>query len=74
MPEGIVLPNDYFDRPIHTADSFWKMDVETGKRERIIEPENIPGDFDSIDLFLDPNEEFLFFTNRIDNKLYRIRL
>lgn len=74
MPEGIVLPNDYFDRPIHTADSFWKMDVETGKRERIIEPENVPGDFDSIDLFLDPNEEFLFFTNRIDNKLYRIRL
>lgn len=74
MPEGIVLPNDYFDRPIYTADSFWKMDVETGKKERIIEPEDVPGDFDSIDLFLDPNEEFLFFTNRIDKKLYRIRL
>lgn len=74
MPEGIVLPNDYFGRPIHTADSFWKMDVETGKKDRIIDPENIPGDFDSIDLFLDPNESFLFFTNRADKKLYRIRL
>ncbi len=74
MPEGVVLPNDYFDRPIHTTDSFWKMDVETGKKERIVDPENIPGELDSIDLFLDPNEGFLFFTNRIDKKLYRIRL
>lgn len=74
MPSGAVLPNDYFDKPIHTKDSFWKMDVTTGKSERIITPEDIQGEQDSIDLFLDPNEEYLFFTNRNDNKVYRIQL
>lgn len=74
MPSEAVLPNDYFDKPIHTKDSFWKMDVTTGKSERIIAPEDIQGEQDSIDLFLDPNEEYLFFTNRNDNKVYRIQL
>lgn len=74
MPGNIALPNDYFEKPIHTKDSFWKMDTTTGKNERIIAPEDIHGEYDSIDLFLDPNEEFLFFTNRNDGKVYRIRL
>jgi Tol biopolymer transport system component len=74
MPNGAVLPNDYFEKPIHTKDSFWKMDTTTGKSERIITPENTSGELDSIDLFLDPNEEYLFFTNRNDNKVYRIQL
>ncbi len=73
-PENIVLPNDYFDRPIYTADLFWKIDADTGKSDRIIKPEDIGGEFDSIDLFLDPKEEYLFFTNRKDKKLYRIQL
>ncbi len=74
MPQDAVLPNDYFDKPIHTRDSFWKMDTETGRSERVIASEDIPGDHDSIDLFLDPEEAFLFFTDRNDGKLYRIRL
>jgi Tol biopolymer transport system component len=74
MPGNVVLPNDYFEKPINTKDSFWKMDTKTGKSDRIIALENISGEHDSIDLFLDPKEEFLFFTDRRDGRLYRIRL
>lgn len=74
LPDGTVVPDDYFDELIHTSDSFWKIDTSTGKSERIIAPENIPGNFDSTDLFLDDEETYLFFTNRTDGRLYRIRL
>ncbi len=74
LPANAVLPNDYFEKPIHTKDSFWKMDTETGRSERIISLEDTAGEHDSIDLFLDQKEEFLFFTDRNDGKLYRIRL
>ncbi len=75
IPSGAVLPNDYFGRPIHTSDSFWKMDIGTGKTDRIIDSRAIEGkDFDSIDLVLSPDEKYLFFTNRVDGHLYRIEL
>lgn len=73
IPSRTILPNDYFGKSIHTTDSFWKMDVETGKKDRIIGNEEMADkDFDSIDLFLSPDERYLFFTNRNDGHLYRI--
>lgn len=74
LPSDAALPNDYLDRPIHTSDSFWRMDTETGASERIIDPTDIGGSFDSINPFLDQEEQYFFFTNRVDNRLYRIRL
>jgi Tol biopolymer transport system component len=75
MPSGSVLPNDYLGKPIHTTDFFWKMDIETGKSDRIIDNGAMEGkDFDSIDLFLSPDEKYLFFTNRNDGRLYRIEM
>jgi len=74
IPENSVLPNDYFSRPIHTQDSFWKMDITTGKSDRLVDPNEIDGGYDSIDLFLDRNESFLYFTDRTSGKLYRIKL
>ena len=75
IPSGAVFPNDYFGKPIHTTDMFWKMDVVTGKKDRIIDNSNMNGkDFDSIGLFLSPDMKFLFFTNRNDGHLYRIEL
>ncbi|MEI6650414.1 MAG: hypothetical protein WCL23_03215 [Candidatus Moraniibacteriota bacterium] len=74
LPQNAVLPDDYFSKSLATTDSFWKLDTDTGKSSRVILPENISGNFDSIDLFLDPDENTLYFTNRTDNKLYRIHL
>ena len=74
LPDNIALPDDYFSQSLRTSDSFWKLDTRSGKSERIVPPEEIPADLDSIDLFLDKEESYLFFTNRRDNRLYRIRL
>ncbi|NTW13858.1 MAG: hypothetical protein HGA31_02380 [Candidatus Moranbacteria bacterium] len=74
LTSSAVLPDDYFGKSLVTSDSFWKLDVETGKVDRVISPENMPGSYDSTDLFLDRNESYLFYTNRTDNKLYRIAL
>ncbi|NTW30579.1 MAG: hypothetical protein HGA33_04825 [Candidatus Moranbacteria bacterium] len=74
IPDHAVLPNDYFGRPIHTQDSFWKMDVATGKSDRIIEPDRIDGSYDSFRPFLGPDERYLYFTDRVSGKLHRIPL
>jgi hypothetical protein len=74
IPDHAVLPNDYFGRPIHTQDSFWKMDVATGKSDRVIEPDQIDGNYDSFRPFLDSDERYLYFTDRVSGKLHRISL
>ena len=69
-----VLPNDYFGKPIITRDTFWKMDVVTGKRERLIPLEEIKVAVDATELFLTNDENTLFFTDRVSGKLYGISL
>lgn len=72
LPENVVLPNDYFDKPIYTKDTFWKMDTLTGKKSRLSDLKEVTQNFDSSDLFLSPNEDSLFFTDRSTKRLYRI--
>lgn len=72
LPENTTLPNDYYDKPINTKDTFWKMDTETGKKTRLTDPQNIAQNIDSTDLFLSPKEDMLFFTDRVTQRLYRL--
>lgn len=74
FPSTAVLPNDYFSRTVTTKDTFWKMNVRTGKRERLIPLEEINATVDATDLFLSGDETTLFFTDRTSGKLYRINL
>jgi hypothetical protein len=74
LPEGAVLPDDYFSKPLYTKDTFWKMDITTGKKTRLIELSENTQALDSTDLFLSPDEDFLYFTDRVSKKLYRIEL
>ncbi len=74
LPESITLPNDYFSKKLQTTDTFWRLSFETGKRERIIEGGDIGTEFDSINLFLSPKGDILYFLNRRDGKTYQIRL
>ena len=57
-----------------TQDTFWKMDVATGKKERVIETTDISGKYDSTNLFLSNKEENLYFVNRIDGKIYKLEM
>ncbi len=74
VPDDAILPNDYFGKPIFTKDTFWKMDRETGKKTRLIDLKETTQSLDSTDLFLSPQEDFLYFTDRSTNRLFRIEL
>lgn len=74
IPDGSVMPNDYQDKKIFTKDTFWKIDTENGKKERIVELENLEEEYDASKLILSPKENLLFFTNRLDDKIYMIVL
>jgi hypothetical protein len=74
LPESARLPDDYYGQGLHSTDTFWKIDIATGKKTRLLDPGAIGKNFDSTDLFLSSREDALFFTDRITGKLYRIDL
>ncbi|MFZ5982586.1 MAG: hypothetical protein ACOYS2_03410 [Patescibacteria group bacterium] len=74
MPGSAVLPDDYIQGKFKTTDTFWKVDTTTGKKERLIDLSEIGEKIDAENLFLNSNESFLFFVNRYDGKIWRIRL
>ena len=74
IPEGSVMPNDYINKKFNTNDTFWKVDVTTGKQERLVTLEEIKGNYDASNIFLSPSEGIFFFINRIDGKIYGIEI
>lgn len=72
--DNYVLPNDYQSKKITAKDTFWKIDIVSGKSERIVETKDIDNSYDATNLFLSPSEDILFFINRNDGKLYGINL
>lgn len=72
--DNYVLPNDYMNRKINSKDTFWKLDIGTGKTERVVDVSEIKDSYDATNLFLSPSEDNLFFVNRIDEKLYGVSL
>ena len=72
--DASVLPDDYQSGKITTTDTFWKVDIYTGRKERIIDPNQITEKYDASLLMLSPSEDAVFFVNRVDGKLYRISL
>jgi hypothetical protein len=74
IPASAIMPNDYDQEKFHTADTFWKIDTLTGEKSRIVDLNKITNGYDATNLFLNTDESILFFTNRLDGKLYRITL
>jgi hypothetical protein len=74
IPENAIWPNDYFSHQFDTTDTFWKVNVLTGEKSRLIDLGKISAQIDSMDPFLNSDESLFFFTNRIDGRLYRISL
>jgi hypothetical protein len=68
------MPNDYYSNKFQTADTFWKVNVLTGEKTRLIDLNKISAKIDAKNIFLNPDESLLFFVNRIDGKLYQISL
>lgn len=74
LPDRTVLPDDYFGKSLHSKDTFWKIDVTTGKKTRLVELKETTQAFDASDFFLSPKEDMLYFTDRVTKRLYRIEL
>lgn len=74
VPENVVWPNDYTDKGFTTQDTFFRLEISSGKKTRIIELDDIKEKIDASALFLSPAEDQLFFINRINNLLYRLSL
>lgn len=74
ISEKNILPNDYINNIFTTNDTFWKVNLKTGEKTRLVPLEELTNAYDAANLFLSTSESYLFFTNRIDGKLYRIRL
>ena len=74
IPDGAVMPNDYMNNKFNTSDTFWKINIETGEKTRLVELDKIKAGYDAASLFLNADESLLFFINRSDGKLYKIIL
>lgn len=74
LPKDAVLPDDYVSRKVTTADTFWKVDISTGRKERVVSLENMTEIIDAENMILSPEEESLFFTDRSTGNLYKINI
>lgn len=74
IPQGAIMPDDYMSGKVRTADTFWKIDTENGKSERAVDLNSIPGSYDASEMFLSLEEDLLFFVNKKDGLLYKLRL
>jgi Tol biopolymer transport system component len=74
LPDNAVMPNDYFSKPLLTQDTFWKVNVETGEKSRIVETKEITQSYDVSSMMVNDDETMLVFVNRVDGALYGIKL
>ncbi len=74
IASSVTMPDDYQLEKIKTRDSFWKINIATGEKKRIVELEEIKGDYDVSSPLLSSDESYLFFINRFDSKLYAVEL
>lgn len=65
-----LMPDDYYKRKIKSSgDEIVRINLDTGQTQKII-----GGVFDAANLFLSPDESYLFFINKIDGRLYRLTI
>ncbi|MBI2454071.1 MAG: hypothetical protein HYV54_00645 [Parcubacteria group bacterium] len=65
-----VMPDDYYKDKIEAAgEDIVRINLDNGQTQKLI-----GGVFDVYRPFLSPNEDYLFFTNKKDGRLYRLTL
>lgn len=73
---GGEYPDSWYKGKISFNDQFWKVDVATGSETFIVDPVDTEEreEFDSIKLSLDETENYLFFVNKKDSYLWKLKL
>lgn len=71
-PQKLFLPDDYWRGFFNSDDQIVKINLDTGEETMVFSPsENLP---DIQNLFSEPGDEYLFFTNKKDGLFYAIKL
>lgn len=74
IPSG-AHPDHWYQGKISFNDTFWRINTNTVTTEFIIDPsDSTEIDIDAVDLQLDPKEDYLIFTNKIDSSLWGLRI
>jgi hypothetical protein len=74
IPSG-TYPDHWYQGKVSFNDSFWRISASTGATELVIDPNSVTDqDIDATNLMLDPNEDYLIFTNKIDSSLWSLRI
>lgn len=74
FPSG-TYPDDWYKGKVSFADTFTEFNTETNRGMSLLDPKTITDqNIDAANLFLDPSERFLLFTNKKDNSLWAYRV
>jgi hypothetical protein len=65
-------PDSWYQGIVSFSDNLWKIDTSSGATEIILTGDEF--DFDIINIFSDPNENYLFFQNKKDGTLWGLKL
>ena len=74
IADARILPDDFYKGTFIGDDELYKINIGTGEKINILEKESLIETFDAIDLFLSPQENYLFFVNKNNGLLYSIKL
>lgn len=74
LPSDAVLPDDFYKGVFHSADMIWKVNTDTMDKTLIFFPKETEISIDATELLLSPAEDYLYFINKNDGRLYGINL
>lgn len=77
IPARFVLPDDYYKGYFSVNDKLAKINTDTGEVLEILPPAAgtfVSAGYDITNIILSPSEDYLFFVNRKDGLLYRVKL
>jgi hypothetical protein len=70
-----AYPDEWYQGFVSFSDDIWTIDVETLTTKLLVSPtKEAREEIDAVNLLLDPNERYLFFTNKKDLSLWGIRI
>ena len=69
-----VLPDDFYKGTFAASDDFYRINIETGEKTKLLEDSQLTETYNANDVFLSPSENYLFFTNKVNGLLYSIKL
>jgi len=73
LSANAVWPDDYYKGLVILADDFYKINLETNAKTKILGSSDQVG-FDAQELFLSPKEDYLFFVNKRDGLLWSLKI